>query len=54
MGDMRCGNGTIRTPHPVELFGEDWFVEDAAARPGGPHVSIGSGGAARRTPDDHR
>lgn len=23
--DMRCGNGTIRAPHPVELFGEDWF-----------------------------
>jgi hypothetical protein len=22
--DLRCGNGTIRTPHPVELFGEDW------------------------------
>ena len=25
-GDLRCGNGTIRTPHPVELFGEDWLV----------------------------
>jgi hypothetical protein len=23
--DLRCGNGTIRTPHPVELFGDDWF-----------------------------
>ena len=23
--DLRCGNGTIRTPHPVELFGEDWI-----------------------------
>jgi hypothetical protein len=22
--DMRCGNGSDRTPHPVELFGEDW------------------------------
>ncbi len=22
--DLRCGNGTIRTLHPVELFGEDW------------------------------
>lgn len=19
-----CGNGTVRTMHPVELFGEDW------------------------------
>ena len=23
--DLRCGNGTIRTPHPVEIFGEDWL-----------------------------
>ncbi|MEO7107269.1 MAG: DUF3079 domain-containing protein [Rhodoferax sp.] len=23
--DMRCGNGSDRTPHPMELFGEDWF-----------------------------
>lgn len=22
--DLACGNGTIRTPHPMELFGEDW------------------------------
>jgi hypothetical protein len=22
---LRCGNGTIRTPHPSELFGEDWL-----------------------------
>jgi hypothetical protein len=21
---MNCGNGSDRTPHPVELFGEDW------------------------------
>ncbi|MGE3850631.1 MAG: DUF3079 domain-containing protein [Planctomycetota bacterium] len=24
-GDLACGNGTIRTPHPIELFGEDWL-----------------------------
>jgi hypothetical protein len=23
--DLACGNGTIRTPHPIELFGEDWL-----------------------------
>jgi Protein of unknown function (DUF3079) len=23
--DLRCGNGTIRTQHPVELFGDDWI-----------------------------
>jgi hypothetical protein len=24
-GDLRCGNGTIRTMHPCELFGDDWL-----------------------------
>lgn len=23
--DLACGNGTIRTPHPSELFGDDWL-----------------------------
>ena len=23
--DLACGNGTIRTSHPVELFGDDWL-----------------------------
>lgn len=22
---LRCGNGSDRTQHPVEMFGEDWF-----------------------------
>jgi len=22
--DLACGNGSIRTPHPRELFGDDW------------------------------
>ena len=22
--EMLCGNGSVRTPHPVELFGDDW------------------------------
>jgi hypothetical protein len=26
--DLACGNGTIRTPHPIELFGPDWFLWD--------------------------
>jgi hypothetical protein len=29
--DLRCGNGTIRTQHPVELFGDDW-VDDEIRR----------------------
>ena len=24
-GDLACGNGTVRTMHPVELFGDDWM-----------------------------
>lgn len=23
--DLACGNGTIRTPHPIEIFGQDWL-----------------------------
>ena len=33
---LACGNGTIRTQHPCELFGEDWLEwmsdEDAVDR----------------------
>lgn len=24
--DMRCGNGSVRTQHPSELFGPDWHL----------------------------
>ena len=30
--DLACGNGTIRTLHPCELFGDDW-LEWAQDRP---------------------
>jgi hypothetical protein len=23
-GSLACGNGSERTQHPIELFGEDW------------------------------
>lgn len=23
--DLRCGNGSDRTQHPVELLGDDWY-----------------------------
>jgi len=26
-GSMACGNGSDRTQHPVELFGDDWARE---------------------------
>jgi hypothetical protein len=38
--DLACGNGTIRTAHLVELFGDDWL--DWAER-------RASGGKARAT-----
>ncbi|HET7545877.1 MAG TPA: DUF3079 domain-containing protein [Polyangiaceae bacterium] len=25
--DLVCGSDTVRTPHPVELFGKDWHVD---------------------------
>src|SRR6185437_12318810 len=31
--DLRCGNGTIRTQHPVELFGEDWLEWGSDSQP---------------------
>ncbi|MFN7979157.1 MAG: DUF3079 domain-containing protein [Vicinamibacterales bacterium] len=24
--DLACGNGTVRTQHPCELFGDDWLT----------------------------
>ncbi len=29
---MSCGNGSERTPHPVELFGDDWFEWELGAQ----------------------
>ncbi|HEY3930093.1 MAG TPA: DUF3079 domain-containing protein [Candidatus Koribacter sp.] len=35
--DLVCGNGTVRTQHPCEIFGEDWAKwlgeKEAAAAP---------------------
>lgn len=28
-GDLRCGSGFIRAPHPIELFGENWCEDEA-------------------------
>ncbi len=30
--DLTCGNGTERTQHPAELFGEDWYEWSHATR----------------------
>jgi hypothetical protein len=49
---LACANGTIRTPHPIELFGHDWLewferrreaeavTQDAAAT--GSSLDVGS------------
>ncbi len=39
--DMRCGNGSVRTPHPSELFGPDWQRWDADADPAAPVTGPG-------------
>jgi Protein of unknown function (DUF3079) len=28
--DLRCGNGTIRALHPIELFGAGWLEAEPA------------------------
>lgn len=42
--DMRCGNGSDRTMHPVELFGEGWekWGGTVEATSGGEVVSQGA------------
>ena len=30
---LACGNGSDRTPHPVELFGPDWMAWGLDATP---------------------
>jgi len=32
---LQCGNGSVATPHPSELFGDDWWSWglDARAEP---------------------
>lgn len=30
---LMCGNGTVRTEHPVELFGDDWMDWGLDAQP---------------------
>ena len=32
---LSCGNGSERTPHPAELFGDDWMTFGAPETPQG-------------------
>ncbi len=47
-GEMACGNGSERAPHPAELFGEDWQDWDPIP-PGGP-ASTGEGSGSEEAP----
>ena len=38
--DLACGNGTVRTMHPVELFGNDWL--EWAEKRNAPAATTGS------------
>lgn len=33
---LQCGNGSVATPHPSELFGEDWMEWGLDARQAAP------------------
>ena len=51
--DMRCGNGSNRTPHPVELFGEDWAewgVSEDTAPAAAPAAGADAGAEAKTDP----
>ncbi|HEY6358836.1 MAG TPA: DUF3079 domain-containing protein [Vicinamibacterales bacterium] len=54
--DLGCGGGTVRAPHPIELFGEDWLEWSKVRNENGPErlapmpapaVSPESGSACR-------
>jgi len=45
---LACGNGSERTQHPVELFGDDWYLWEigppaSADSPSGPTSRAGMG-----------
>ncbi len=50
---LACGNGTIRTQHPVELFGEDWleWSVDHRDEPEPPPLTSRTAEGARATRD---
>jgi hypothetical protein len=48
---LQCGNGTIATPHPSELFGDDWMEWGLGARPASEPAAT-TDVAMRRSMDD--
>ena len=48
---MLCGNGTVATPHPSELFGDDWMRWGLdAEKPAAPDDATGTDAAPSKTP----
>ena len=45
--DLACGNGSIRTPHPCELFGDDWLDWSDSRRDAGDRFRLGAPGSGR-------
>ena len=49
--DLACGNGTVRTQHPCELFGDDWLTWAAREASGGPDTVAPRSGSSHNDPD---
>jgi len=47
--ELACGNGSERTPHPIELFGEDW-MEWSAEQLGEPNARSETGRVSNTPP----
>ncbi|MBX3624020.1 MAG: DUF3079 domain-containing protein [Rhizobacter sp.] len=46
---MQCGNGSVATPHPSELFGDDWMswgLDATPQEPGGERPAEARDGGA--------
>jgi len=52
--DLACGNGSVRTPHPEELFGSDWteWAKENGIATGGADPSADVTGESRAEPRD--
>lgn len=45
---LQCGNGSLATPHPSELFGEDWLDWGLDAKPATPAAPAAAGADPER------
>lgn len=55
--DLACGNGSIRTPHPIELFGDDWqkwYADQNLSDAPDPTLDAGDAAHVERNADPRR